>query len=302
MKKLVMSSLVSLPFFGLAQKVMPLYPAGQEPGKPCETKENRTFDEKSKREMISEVVSPTLTAYFPASKPKNGSLAVIVCPGGGYGRLAMTHEGYDVAKRFAEAGIAAFVLKYRLPNDACMEDKKTGPLQDAQQAIYLVRKNAREWGIDPAKIGIMGFSAGGHLAATASTQFNRTMVKNPENISLRPDFSMLIYPVISFSDLLTHGGSRTNLIGNPAAPQLIEQFSNEKQITKATPPAFLVHAADDQAVPVGNSLAYAEALISFQTPVQLHVFPAGGHGFGMVNPTTPSDWFLMGLDWLKGLK
>src|SRR4030095_10804330 len=162
--------------------------------------------------IVSNVSIPSLTIYRPA-KMKNNAMAVIICPGGGYSVLAAGHEGSDVAGVLNEWGIVAFVLKYRLPDEKIMIDKTIGPLQDAQRAIQIVRENAKQWNIDPAKIGIMGFSAGGHLASTASTHFIKPVIDNPRNTSLRPDFSVLVYPVISFTDSLAHIGSRNNLIG-----------------------------------------------------------------------------------------
>jgi acetyl esterase/lipase len=288
--------LVMLPVSVMAQMVMPIYEGEVPESKKCNTKELIVHE--NNRDNISKVVDPTITAYLPTNQ-QQPTAAVIICPGGGYGRLAMTHEGYDVANRFKEAGIAAFILKYRLPNDSCMTDKSTGPLQDAQQAIYLVRKNASAWNIDPNKIGIMGFSAGGHLASTAGTHFTKAILPNKESISVRPDFQLLIYPVISLTDSLAHMGSRINLIGKDASSTMIKQYSNEMQVTAKTPPAFLVHASDDKAVPANNSLVYAQALMKYNIPVEVHIYPHGGHGFGMVNKTTKADWFLSALDWMR---
>ncbi len=246
---------------------------------------------------ITHVSQPTITPYFPAPGKKNGT-SVIICPGGGYSGLAAGHEGRDVAKVFNEWGITAFVLKYRLPDTAIMTDKRFGPLQDAQRAIQLVRQHAAEWQIDPHKVGIMGFSAGGHLAASASTHFQRSFISNPDSISLRPDFSVLIYPVISFTDSLTHAGSRNNLIGPVPDPADIQFFSNELQVNAMTPPAFLVHASDDRDVPIGNSLTYLEALVRHGIKAELVTYAAGGHGFGMNNPTSPVIWMDQLRKWL----
>lgn len=246
---------------------------------------------------IKGVSIPTITMY-KAEHPSAKRVAVIICPGGGYGILAASHEGSDVAKAFNSWGITAFVLKYRLPDDSFMINKETGPLQDAQRALQLVRQNAKQWDLDPGKIGIMGFSAGGHLAATASTHFNKPAIDNPDNISLRPDFSLLIYPVISFTDSLTHMGSRNNLIGKNASPEKIKEYSNELLVNEQSPPAFLVHAIDDGAVKKGNSIQYYDALQRNKVPSEIHLYQQGGHGFGMNNKTTSDSWMDRLKNWL----
>ncbi|MDQ6903687.1 MAG: alpha/beta hydrolase [Bacteroidota bacterium] len=246
---------------------------------------------------ISDVVTPTLTKFTPLNP--NGT-SVIICPGGGYARLAIDHEGVEVAKEFNKHGITAFVLKYRLPSDSIMIDKSIGPLEDAQQAIRIVRTNATKWGLDPSKIGIMGFSAGGHLAATAATHFNSIADKTvKDTTSVRPDFVMLIYGVISFNDSITHKGSKDNLIGKNPSKELLEKFSNELQVTKNSPPAFLVQAGDDHTVPVENSIRYYEACLKNHVPVEMHLYPNGGHGFGLHNKTTDDEWFERLLNWMK---
>lgn len=244
---------------------------------------------------ISKVTSPEMIAYLP--KKPNGT-AVIICPGGGYGILSLVQEGVKVAEKLNEIGVAAFVLKYRLPSDLIMVDQTMGPLQDALQAMYLVRKNASLWGINPAKIGIMGFSAGGHLAASVSVHYNDLKVQNQEQISLRPDFSILIYPVISFGTV-THAGSVKNLLGeNPTAAQR-SYFSSQNYVNAQTPPAFLVHANNDASVPVKNSILYNEALTKFKVPAEMHIYPTGGHGFGLQNKTTKDDWFERLKNWMQ---
>lgn len=186
---------------------------------------------------VGKVTEPTITIYKPDKKIDN-STAIIICPGGGYGILAMNKERTEVAKVLNEWGITAIVLKYRLPDDEIMIDKTIGSLQDAQRTIQLVRQNAKQWDIDPNKIGIMGFSAGGHLAATVSTYFDKRVIDNPDSISLRPDFSILIYPVISFTNEIGHIGSRNTLLGKNTDMDLVKSFSNELQVTAKTPPAF----------------------------------------------------------------
>lgn len=247
-----------------------------------------------KKLRISNVSIPTMIAFLPPKEKANGT-AVIICPGGGYARLAASHEGTDVARLFNEWGVAAFVLIYRLPNDTIMQQKEIGPLQDAQRAIQLVRLNAAKWHINPKQVGIMGFSAGGHLASTAGTHFDHAVIENKEHVNLRPDFMVLLYPVISFTDSLAHMGSRNNLIGKNPPADKITLYSNELQVNKKTPPVFLVHAKDDGTVKVANSIHFYEAAQKNNVPSEIHLFDKGGHGFGMNNATTPDKW----MDWLK---
>ncbi|MFN0255331.1 alpha/beta hydrolase [Pedobacter ureilyticus] len=282
-----------------AQQAISLY-GGAIPGAkptPAEYVEE-TITREDKIVRTSKVSKPELYVY-QAAKPN--SAAVIICPGGGYGILAIDKEGHDVAKKFQEIGITAFVLKYRLPSDLIMKDKSLGPLQDALQAIYLVRKNAASFNVDPNRVGIMGFSAGGHLASTASTHFADMKIDNQENISLRPSFSILIYPVITFG-ISTHGGSVKNLLGENPTEEQKKYFSSERQVTPQTPPAFLVHANSDKSVPVQNSLRYNEALVKNNVPVEMHIYQAGGHGFGLFNKTTKDDWFERLKNWLDANK
>lgn len=228
--------------------------------------------------IIRGITKPTLEIYEP-EKAKATGAAVIICPGGGYGVVVYQGEGISTAKEFTKNGVTAFVLKYRLPDDSIMVDKKIGPLQDLQQAIKLVRENAAKWAIDVNKVGIMGFSAGGHLAATGATLYEKAYVENSKNTNLRPDFQILVYPVVSFQDSLTHGDSRKNLLGIQPSKETIDLFSNELQVTKNTPPAYLTHAADDKAVDVDNSIIYFEKLRHLGVEAEMHVYPKGGHGF-----------------------
>lgn len=286
MKKTILTLILLGSISVNAQQVVPVYEGTIPNSKPSENKEVTTNNGFL---AVTNVSVPTLTIYKPA-KPSKEKSAVIICPGGGYGMLAMGHEGIDVAKALNDMGITAFILKYRLPNDAIMQDKTIGPLQDVQQAFKLVREHAAEWNVNTKKVGVMGFSAGGHLAASASTQYNREVIENPKHTSLRPDFSVLIYPVISFTDALTHMGSRDNLIGKDPSEAMITLYSNELQVTKNTPPTFLVHAADDGAVPIANSRAYKEALIKKGVACEMVTYIHGEHGFGMNNPTTTDKW------------
>jgi acetyl esterase/lipase/lysophospholipase L1-like esterase len=279
-----------------AQKIMPLYADGIPNSIAGKDQENVT--DNNGVMIIHNVSQPTLTAYLPPPALANGA-AVIICPGGGYEVLAAGHEGSDVAKELNKAGIAAFVLKYRLPKDAIMVNKEIGPLQDAQQAIKTVRSRAKEWDIDPGKIGIMGFSAGGHLAATAGTRYDEAFISNADNTNLRPDFLILIYPVVSFQDSLTHNGSRMNLLGEKVSQQKKDYYSNEGNVNHNTPTTFLVHASNDSAVKVANSTAFYQALVQHHVPAELHIYEKGGHGFGMIkNNTTTDAWFNSLADWL----
>ncbi|RTQ50741.1 alpha/beta hydrolase [Hymenobacter gummosus] len=277
-----------------AQTVLPLYPGPIPNAKPSAVEEaSVTLANGGVR--ISNVVQPTLTVFRPAADKANGT-AIVICPGGGYARLSIDHEGYDVARRLAEWGITAFVLKYRLPNAESQLDKSTAPLMDAQQALRLVRQQSAEYGIRRA--GIMGFSAGGHLASTAATSAPVTREGLFSATPSRPDFQILIYPVISFSDSLMHAGSRTNLLGTTPAAQQIRRYSNELQVSARTPPTFLVHAQDDKTVKVQNSLRFYEACLHHRVPVEMHLYPQGGHGFGLHNKTTKDDWMERLRNWL----
>ncbi len=245
------------------------------------------------------VTAPTLD-MFPAPSGKANGTAIVICPGGSYWGLAIEHEGKQVAQWLNGLGITAFVLKYRLPDNSIMADKAIGPMQDGQEAIRLVRRHAKEWGIDPNKIGIMGFSAGGHLASTLSTHFNEKVYEPSDSISARPDFSLLIYPVISMDSAITHWGSRVNLLGGNPSPELVSHFSNELQVSRETPPAFLVHSLDDNLVPVQNSMNYALALQKLNIPCELHIYGSGGHGYGLGRSTgTESTWPEACRKWLE---
>jgi acetyl esterase/lipase len=250
--------------------------------------EETTFD-KGGVNGISKVSQPTITVFLADTKNAKGT-AVIICPGGGYLHLAINKEGYKIAKWFNSFGISAFVLKYRLPSDFIMTNKAIGPLQDAQEAIRMVRRNAAKWHLDPNKIGIMGFSAGGHLAATASTQYAEKVYDSKDEVSARPDFSILIYPVISMLEGITHNGSKKYLLGENVNNEMAERFSNEKRVDDKTPKAFLVHATDDKAVRVENSINYYLALKQHNIPVEMHIYEKGGHGFGLGVEETNKNW------------
>ena len=293
--KLCIAMLLLLSFAVRAQEVINLYPADIPNSKESNIRE--TWNEKAG--IYKDVINPTLQIYLPEKEISTGA-AVVICPGGGYSVVVYNAEGVRTAKEFVKNGVAAFVLKYRLPNDTTMTDKKIGPLQDAQQAIKIVRENASKWGIDTNKIGIMGFSAGGHLASTEATHFNTAYIKNDNNTSLRPDFQILVYPVISMQDSLTHAGSKFNLLGENPSKEITDLFSNELQVNNETPPAYITQAGDDVVVDVDNSIEYYEALRHHNVPAEMHLYPKGNHGFVLFQPT--HEWMKPIFNWMKRSK
>ncbi len=275
----------------LAQsQAIPLWPKGA-PGaiENSAYLEEYTYDALGALRGISKISQPTLTPFLADAALSKGT-AVIICPGGGYSHLAINKEGYKVAKWLNTLGISAFVLKYRMPTDLTMQDKSIGPLQDVQEAIRLVRRNAEKWHISADKIGVMGFSAGGHLASTLSTHYNDKTYTPKEQTSARPDFSVLVYPVISMAEGITHNGSKKNVLGEAPSLELIEKYSNAKQVNAQTPPAFLVHATDDRSVPVENSIEYYLALKQHEVSAEMHLYEKGGHGFGLGVFGTHANW------------
>lgn len=251
---------------------------------------------------VRNVQKPDIAIFLPSKKNATGE-AVIICPGGGYGILAYDWEGSDIARWLNSHGIAAFVLKYRLPGSKSNIEPFKSPLMDAQRAMRLVRFHAEKWNIEPEKVGVMGFSAGGHLASTVSTHYDRgdsSSTDPVEKESCRPDFSVLVYPVISFTQDFQHSGSRINLLGENADESLVKQFSSELQVTEDTPPAILIHSADDQGVPVENSIAYYEALQEYKNPSELHIYPYGGHGYSLaIGRGHLSTWPDRVVQWIK---
>ena len=246
-------------------------------------------------DQLRKVINPTLTLFLP-EKP-NGT-SIVICPGGGYAYLAINKEGFKVAEWLNTLGVTAFVLKYRLPSDDIMQDKSVGPLQDAQESIRFIRRHAEKWQLNPDKIGIIGFSAGGHVASTLSTHYNDTVYKVADSISAKPNFSILAYPVISMETEIAHKGSRNNLLGVSPSNELIEHFSNEKHIDSNTPATFLVHANDDKGVPVENSIHYFLALKKHKVLSEIHLYQNGGHGFGLGNKGTSQNWTNQCEEWL----
>ncbi len=281
-------------FMGKSQTIIPLYKGSVPNSKPCSKQENSP-----QLGRVSNIITPVLYAYIPANKD-SAKTAVIISPGGGYARLAIDHEGYQVAEEFNKKGITAFVLKYRQPLDSeCVVNKETVALMDAQQAMKIVRERANEFGINPNNIGAMGFSAGGHLTSTLGTHFTTAVIDNKEKTSLRPDFMILVYPVISFTDSLAHKGSRENMLGKNASDEKKILYSNELQVTAQTPPTFLLHAVDDKSVVYENSLQFFMALQKNKVASELHIFQKGGHGFGLNNKAEPANWFENVIVWMK---
>lgn len=292
--KIILAFIFIFPLALKAQEILDLYQIVPN-SKKSDIKES--FNERAG--FFSGVTKPTLEMYLPDKEKATGA-AVVICPGGSYKILAYQSEGIRTAKEFMKNGVAAFVLKYRLPDDSIMTDKKIGPLQDAQQAIKVVRENATKWGIDINKVGIMGFSAGGHLASTEATHYKKSVIENNNNTNLRPDFLILIYPVISMQDSLTHLDSRKNLLGKNPSRLLIDEFSNELQVDENTPPTYITHAGDDKAVDVDNSIFFYEKLRHHNVPAELHLYPKGGHGF--VLSQKPEDWMMPLFKWMKNSK
>lgn len=285
MKTIFFSILLSVATMLSAQNTfeLPLWPAGAPNSNGLTGTE-----EDLEGGRVANVIKPSITVY-KADKP-NG-VAIIMCPGGGYARLAMNHEGHDMAPWLNAQGITYIVLKYRMPNG-----HYEVPLSDAEQAIRLVRQHAKEWNIRPDRIGIMGASAGGHLAASLATLYSSN--------ETRPDFQILFYPVISMVPGVTHGGSRQNLLGNNPSQELEDKYTLEKQVNAHTPQAFIMLSADDGAVPPANGIHYFEALLQHQVPATLHVYPTGGHGWGFRDAFTYKRQWTSELEkWLReGLK
>ncbi len=280
-------------------KIWPTFAPGSESVKMELLVDERNSDETQRNRALSQITEPKLEVFAP-DQP-NGT-AVVLCPGGGYRYLSYDKEGVDVAKRLNEDGVTVFVLSNRLPAEG-HENPSYVPLQDAQRAVRLVRHNANEWGLDEKKIGIMGFSAGGHLASTLGTHFTTECyapVDAIDEVSARPDFMILIYPVISMNPLVTHMGSRTKLLGETPSYSDEKLFSNELQVDEKTPPTFMVLASDDGAVPPENSIQFMQALLKAGVPVELHSFENGGHGFGLRStPGSTRYWADLMVAWMQ---
>jgi len=282
--------------------IMALWPEGKIPNH-IETDE-REVRLSTDIVRISQVQQPSLEVYLPAKKNATGE-AVLIFPGGGYEILAYDWEGTDIAKFLNGKGIAGIVVKYRLPSSVSQKDKHNVPLIDAQRAMRMVRSKASEFNIDRSKIGILGFSAGGHLAATLGTHFNNKVYEPIDAIdkeSARPDFMALGYPVITFGEG-THSGSRKNLIGKNPSQEMMDRFSLEKNVTSQTPPTFLIHTSDDKGVPVENSLLFYKALKDADVSATMHIYPKGGHGFSLaLKDPQLRGWTERMFEWLESLK
>lgn len=280
-KGLISWILLTLPLFTFGQsEILPLWPDEIPNFQPATEKEVQTQGDIF---WIRKVQKPSLAVYLPSKANANGK-AILICPGGGYEGLAYDWEGSDIAKLLNSKGIAAFVLKYRMPQAKSVAVSHLAPLQDAQRALRLIREHSEKWNLSPNQIGVMGFSAGGHLAATLATHYQQESFAPMDEIdrrNARPDFSILVYPVISMKAEHTHQGSKDNLLGKSPLDSLVSLYSNELQVTKNTPPTFLIHSADDKAVPVSNSLLFYKALQKFEVQSELHIYSYGGHGYGL---------------------
>jgi acetyl esterase/lipase len=297
--KILLVSMLVLSLGLNAQETFPLYP-GAIPGAIDKPDAETTNTLENGVTIVGKISRPTITIYKGEDKGESWKkgLCIIIFPGGGYVINALKHEGHDVGRWLAQHGITAFVVKYRVPDSTYMTNPTTAPLQDAQQAIGWVRENAKKYGIDKNKIGVLGFSAGGHLAASASTHYKTRLTKYKK---VRPDFSVLIYPVISFTDSIGHKGSRDALLGKHPTTEEIKAWSNEFLVNAKTPPAFLAHAKDDW-VNYKNSVMYTEALRAHKVKAEVLLFSDGGHGFGMINPKTSQQWPDQLLIWLQNTK
>lgn len=241
--------------------------------------------------------------YLHRPDKESKPITFLVIPGGGYAGVAIKHEGHDVAKALADLGYHAYVLRYRLPNSTQMDDKRIGPIQDAQAALLYIREHSEKLGIPIAKIGVLGFSAGGHLASTVSTHYTHDYLdRGVDSSLLRPDFSVLLYPVISMDDAITHKGSKNNLIGPIALSEDVQRFSNDLNVTKNTPPTFIMHAVDDKVVPIANAERYLKALQDHGVEAEYFEYETGGHGFGMINKTDERSWFAEMISWVEELE
>ncbi len=291
-KNFVLGFLMMVAVWGRAQD----YTLKVWPGGAPESNGITLPEEKYEGVRVRNVSEAELYIFLP-SPEKNSGAAVVICPGGGYRMEAMDHEGYDMARWLAEHGVAGIVLKYRLPNG-----HPGIPSADARRAIRMVRHNAKAWRIDPGKVGIAGSSAGGHLASTVGTSFdkgNREATDPIEKMSCRPDFMLLLYPVITMKEDFGHMGSRTNLMGTVNDMDLVARYSSELHVSPETPPTFLVLADDDNSVVPRNSIEFYTALKANQVPAEMHIFSKGGHGFGMRKNNLPVDrWPDLFLDWL----
>ena len=286
MKRFLFFTFIMSLFFskGISQEKILLYPEGA-----TESNELKTEEKWRDKDFLLDISEPRMYAW-PASKENNCGPAVLICPGGGYSGVSAIKEGEEFARWFNEIGVSAFVLYYRMPNG-----HHEVPLKDARTALSIIQKHAKEWNINKKKIGIMGFSAGGHLASTVGTHFR--------NKKERPAFMILGYPVVTMEKALTHRGSRDNLLSKKPSDELVKLYSNERQVTKKTPPTFIIHARDDGAVPIANSENLLKSLQQKKVPAKLVTYDEGGHGFGMRKKGIPvENWPLELKTWMKERK
>lgn len=288
-----------------AQTPFSLYDGGVVPGSIPTSIQNDTLSGKSwltgsdTTIIRPRTIMPTLTLFAPAKDKANGTV-VIVCSGGSYRNVADAQEGFPAALQLAAAGITAFVLHYRVPRSDLMVNKTTGPSQDVQKAIQYVREHASTYHIKADRVGIMGFSAGGHLVSTVGTHPEDIYIDNPKRTDLQPNFMVLVYPVISFADSLTHQLSRQNLIGPDISQEKVEKYSNELHVNSKTPPTYIVHAVDDEVVKVENTLYFYAALKQAGVSSDIFLYAKGGHGFGIQNKTAQSQWIGPCINWIIG--
>lgn len=277
-----------------SQQFIPIWPEGKMPNSKGLKVKDSVSDERYRQ-----VGTPGLLAFF-TSRQENKNAAVIICPGGGYKHYAYEVSGIQIAKWFNSIGVNAFILLSRLPHSPDLKEREKAPLQDTERAIRLIRSNAKLWGINPQKVGIMGFSAGGHVASTLGTHTEDISSINDfmDTISFRPDFMLLISPVISMGDY-AHKGSRENLLGSNPTKELTDKYSNELQVTDKTPPAFIALADNDKTVNPMNSILFYTALRNKGISASLHIFPQGGHNLALRNnPGSTSEWPVLCEKWL----
>lgn len=287
-----------LTFSAAAQEFIPLWPQGKKPNF-----NGRTVTDTIYNERIWRVGTPGVYA-FPVPKSENKGAAVLICPGGGYERLSYIYNGFQLAKWFNVQGINAYVLIYRLPHQQDLQLRQQAPLQDAQRAMKLIRSRAAEWGIDPARVGVMGTSAGGHLASmlgTSATDMSK-IGDNLDSVSCTPGYMILLSPVISMGKY-AHAGSKRNFLGPDTTKTMIEKYSTENWVTLETPPVFMIHAQNDSTVKVNNSLLFYNALIEKKVQASIHIFPQGGHGIALVdNPGSTALWLDLLRLWMEEKK
>ncbi|MBD2754361.1 alpha/beta hydrolase [Spirosoma validum] len=291
---LIAGTLLSGPGMAQSEPEVPLYSNGVPNAVASSQPEKRTYDAAGRLTALSHVISPRLIVFKSASPNGTG---VIICPGGGYRNLN-TENARFIAKRLNKWGIMAFVLTYRLPADGLMQDRSIGVFQDVQQAFRVVRQRASEWGIRPNRLGVLGSSAGGHVAAMAATQFTKAFESGKDTTGLRPDFLILCWPVVSFRPDIGHQGSVKNLLGDHPTESQLAAYSPEEHVTATTPPTFLVHAGDDPTVNFSNSIRFYQAVKKAGIPAELHLYEKGGHGFG-IKPDLTDSWMTQLEIWLR---